>query len=170
MKPIFLLLVVMLTLGNYAQQSRQNGIHVVSANGIEDIFLGTFKGQMPVNPGAANEDARKPRTLVTTYKKDGDWFVCEARIINATGEDRPFYSYRAKFDGNEYPFISHPNNRLVLKRLNRLAWMQTESKEGRMIAHYTEIFSDDGKTLTVVNRHIADDGKENTNILIRERQ
>ena len=130
----------------------------------QNLFAGTFK---TIEPSAT---ASNSPTQFTSYAWEGEWFTCSRYAVAASGEKHVLWSYRAKFDGQEYPFITHPGNTVTLRRIGRFAWLQTERKNGKLIATYTHIFSEDGATITNVVTQISDNGQAISRVTVAQKQ
>jgi hypothetical protein len=126
-----------------------------------DPFIGRF---VPV---------AEPRTGTRSlsFAREGDWQIGSLRVATNSGEERTF-TYRAKFDGEDYPYTEPANllNTVSLHRVDRSAFVMTEKRDGKVVAIYTRVLSEDRKTLTNCRYEPVAQGQEMTKIEVLQRQ
>ena|SRR5215469_14001014 len=111
----------------------------------ESPFSGTWK----LNPAKGHPIQPLPRSAMAHIEVDGDNFSFSQEYVDYRGQTTNV-SYRAKFDGKEYPVICDPNHDSVsLRQVNKRKISFTFKKAGNVTLTIDATVSNDGETTTL---------------------
>jgi hypothetical protein len=141
---------------------------IVSNDGSTLVITSTnypTNGSQPVNAGSTWK--RIAPGPAGAHKISGTWELIEAHTSNGSftatfksdgdGLDYSNQSagWSAKFDGKDYPATGQPGNATVsLKRIDEHSFEETLKRDGKPYAIETRTVSDDGKTMTEVQKDL----------------
>jgi hypothetical protein len=111
-----------------------------------------------------------PKSATITYEATADSIKRTGETIDAEGKATSF-SYTAKYDGKDYPITgSDLYDSVAMKSITNQRSAATLKKSGKVVGHVEWVFSDDGKTMTLVITGKDSKGKASQNIAVYEKQ
>ena len=139
-----------------------------------DVFSGTWKlntAKSTYSPGPA------PKEGVGKIEAVDNGLKVALDGVNATGQ-KAHTEYTVKFDGKDYPVKSTLDGKpqdaapdmISAKKIDDYTFETTTKTKGKMLGTSKNVYSKDGKTLTVTQTGTTPDGKPVNNKLIVEKQ
>lgn len=130
-------------------------------------FAGTWKFNHTKSKMGASDTTTSD---VMQIKSDGKTISLMDEEVDAQGVHKISVE-NAKFDGKDYPVKGDPNSDAVAYQLKGpREFTGTTKKDGKVIAKYTIIVSDDGQTTTVQYTAYGEDGKTESGTSVFDKQ
>jgi hypothetical protein len=108
-----------------------------------------FSGTWKLNLSKSKMSPPLPQSETVNVNADDDGIRVRAEQIDDKGQSMKT-GYDAKFDGKDYPMTGNPGlDSVAFQRIDAHTLKATAKKGGKVMAEYTVVVSDDGKTTTV---------------------
>jgi hypothetical protein len=107
-----------------------------------------------------------------TIDRDGDWVSVHVEPVTSDGQ-RFSASYRAKYDGNEYPVtgdLPDGADRVAMRQVDAVTLERVDKRQGQIVSIVTMIRSQGGKVLTITHKGTRPDGQPFDHTLVYEQQ
>jgi hypothetical protein len=132
-----------------------------------DPVIGTWKLNVAKSSFSAPQ---APISQTVTFEPtDAGTKVTSATV--APNGDTTRTTYTAKYDGKRYPISGTPNvDSVSFARLDARTVERFDTKGNTFVGSVTRIISADGKTLTVMNKPVAAQGRVPGSVLVYDRQ
>jgi len=142
------------------------GIVSVSAQA-SDARIGTWRlnvAKSKYSPGPAPQS----QTLKVEASGQGEKVTTEG--VNTAGTPT-MTQYTANFDGKDYPLTGSQNaDKVSLKRIDARTTERTDKKGDTVVLTFTQVVSQDGKTMTVTTKGTNAQGQAVDNVAVFEKQ
>lgn len=142
------------------------GIVSVSAQA-SDARIGTWKlnvAKSKYSPGPA------PQSLTMKVEESGQGEKFTTEGVNADGKPT-MTQYTANFDGKDYPLTGSQNaDKVLLKRIDARTMERTYKKGDTVVLTFTQVVSQDGKTMTTTTKGTNAQGQAVDNVTVWEKQ
>ena len=111
-----------------------------------------------------------PRSLTMKIEASGQGEKSTAEGVNAAGTPM-MVQYTANFDGKDYPLTGSQNSdKVALKRIDARTTERIYKKGETIMVTYTQVVSQDGKTMTVTGKGTNAQGQAVDNVQVWEKQ
>jgi len=142
------------------------GVVSVSAQA-SDARIGTWKlnvAKSKYSPGPAPQS----QTLKVEASGQGEKVTTEG--VNTAGTPT-MTQYTANFDGKDYPLTGSQNaDKVSLKRIDARTTERTYKKGDTVVLTFTQVVSQDGKTMTTTGKGTNAQGQAVDNVTVYEKQ
>lgn len=142
------------------------GVVSVSAQA-SDARIGTWKlnvAKSKYSPGPAPQS----QTLKVEASGQGEKVTTEG--VNTAGTPT-MTQYTANFDGKDYPLTGSQNaDKVSLKRIDARTTERTYKKGDKVVLTFTQVVSQDGKTMTTTVKGTNAQGQAVDNVTVYEKQ
>ena len=133
----------------------------------QDKGMGTWKlnaEKSSFSPGPP------PKALTTYFEPDGEWVKWRSERTLADGKSQAA-SFRAKYDGKEYPLAGSPNaDVVVLKRIDAATTERVNKKGGKVVTSERRTVSADGRSYVTTVTGTTPDGKPVSHRMVFDKQ
>jgi hypothetical protein len=132
-----------------------------------DPVIGTWKLNVAKSSFGAPQ---APISQVVTFEPTEAGIKVTSETVAPNG-DTTRTTYTAKYDGKRYPISGAPNaDSVSFARLDARTVERFDTKGSTFVGSVTRIVSADGKTLTVMNKPVAAQGRVPGSVLVYDRQ
>ena len=109
-----------------------------------------FSGSWKLNPAKSTISAPSPHAEIIEVKADENSIEVSREVLDPRSGKTTKSSYKAAFDGNDYPVIGNPReDSIAFQRIDANTLKATAKKSGKVVGEYTFVVSADGRTTTV---------------------
>ena len=109
-----------------------------------------FSGTWKLNPTKSTISAPSPHAEIIQVKADENSIEVSREVLDPRSGKTTNGSYKAAFDGNDYPVIGNPReDSIAFQRIDANTLKATAKKSGKVVGEYTFVVSADGRTTTV---------------------
>jgi len=136
----------------------------------QDAHVGTWKLNLAKSKFEPPSTAPAPQSVTRKYEMFGDGLKATFETVGADGKQTTA-TYRAHFDGKDYPFIGNPNfDAIALKRIDASTFESTQKKAGKVVTTGRNVVSQDGKTMTFTSQGTNAQGQPTSTVQVFEKQ
>ena len=130
----------------------------------------TSAGTWELNIAKSKSTDPMPKSIVRTYEPTGITEKLTGTIVNAEGKTIPV-AFTATLDGKDYPSTSTPGaDTLALTRVDALTISYVNKLAGKEVASGTRVLSQDGKTMTFMQKGTNAAGKPFESTMVYDRR